>query len=315
VQTTFERFRALEPSGTDRQHPVRRDGPTPYPGRSYTESKPPLENIRNMKSIVLILSVAALAAVASAQTSAKPATATAKPVSTLGKSTTASSDLWWLKLPAGIPRVRGVIKTGFALHWEDIKIGTGPEAEPNKMYHVNYTGYLAATGQKFDSNFDRRPPVIGKDGKPVMGPDGKPELGEAQPFVFPQGFGRLIPGFDQGFTGMKIGGKRRIFIPWELAYGTRDIPAHGAEHPGIPPKSDLIFDVELVDVTDLPKPPERRFPPMVHPTPGAPPAHPVTPPPAAAPSTTAKPATPATAPATTAPATTPPAGSSQTPPK
>jgi peptidylprolyl isomerase len=186
------------------------------------------------------------------------------------------------------------------------------------MYHVNYTGYLAATGEKFDSNADRKAPVMGKDGKPQMGPDGKPVMGEAQPLAFPQGFGRLIPGFDQGFTGMKIGGKRRLFIPWQLAYGTRDIPGHPPDHPGIPPKSDLIFDIELVDVTEMPKPPQR--PQMPPPHPGAPPAgKPVTPgaapvpgaaptAPGAAPNANAAPnagAAPAAAPATTAPSTTP----------
>ncbi len=263
-----------------------------------------------MKCIAFILSVAAMAAAAGAQTSAKPATTstasattTTKTSSTTSKTAGTSAD-WWLRLPAGIPRVHGIVKTDFALRFEDVKIGTGAEAEPNKMYHVNYTGYLAATGVKFDSNSDRRPPKMGADGKPVMGPDGKPQLGEPQPLVFPQGFGRLIPGFDQGFTGMKIGGKRRIFIPWQLAYGTRDIPGR-PDHPGIPPKSDLIFDVELVDVTDMPKPPQRPMMPPPHPgaapTPGRPGAPGASPAPAPAP---AAGTAPAAAPATTAPGAT-----------
>ncbi len=151
----------------------------------------------------------------------------------------------------GPPPVEGIPEPLFTERYIDIKVGTGAPAEPQKLYKVQYTGYLAATGVKFDSSFDHRAPVL-KDGKPVMGPDGKPELGDPQPLIFPQGFGRLIPGFDQGFAGMRIGGKRRTFIPWQLAYGMRDIPAHGLEHPGIPPKSDLIFDVELLDVMDLP---------------------------------------------------------------
>ena len=60
--------------------------------------------------------------------------------------------------------------------------------------------------------------------------------------------GRVIPGFDYGLEGMKIGGKRRIFIPWQMAYGTaRSRPSRppGLTGPGIPAKSDLIFDVEL----------------------------------------------------------------------
>jgi peptidylprolyl isomerase len=70
--------------------------------------------------------------------------------------------------------------------------------------------------------------------------------------------GRLIPGFDQGFNGMRVGGKRRLFIPWQLAYGTRNLPDQPAKdnqpaHVGIPAKSDLIFDVELVDVGEMPQ--------------------------------------------------------------
>lgn len=180
------------------------------------------------------------------------------------------------KLPAGIPVVHGIVKSAFSLRYEDYKIGAGPLAEPNKVYHVLYTGYLAKTGAIFDSSADNRPPLM-KDGKPVIGADGKPELAPPQPLVFPQGFGRLIPGFDQGFEGMHVGGKRRLFVPWQLAYGTRAIPEHGPDHPGIPPKSDLIFDIELVSVTDMPAMPTR--PMIMPPHPGAvpPSAHPAAP--------------------------------------
>lgn len=197
----------------------------------------------------------------------------------------------------GIPVIHGIVKTAFSLKYEDYKIGNGPLAEPNKLYHVLYTGYLAATGQIFDSSEEHRAPVM-KDGKPEIGPDGKPELGPPQPFVFPQGFGRLIPGFDQGFAGMHVGGKRRIFVPWQLGYGMRDIPARGTEHPGIPPKSDLIFDVELVYVTEMPVMPKRRMGMPTHPP--MPPVHPAEP---------AKPG----APAGSAPAPSAPAADSATP--
>jgi len=153
-------------------------------------------------------------------------------------------------------KIQGVIKPLFTLRYEDYKIGTGAEAEPGKMYKVYYTGYRAADGVKFDSSFDHPgPPEKDVDGKPVLDADGKPKLGDPQPMAFPQGMGRLIPGFDQGFAGMKIGGKRRLFIPWQLAYGIRAIPDHGPGHPGIPAKSDLVFDVELVDVTEMPATP------------------------------------------------------------
>jgi peptidylprolyl isomerase len=168
-----------------------------------------------------------------------------------------------------------------------------------------------------------------------MGEDGKPKQGPVQPMPFPQGMGATIVGFDQGFVGMKVGGKRRIFIPWQMAYGTRSAPDHGPDHPGIPAKSDLIFDVELVEVAELPPMPNhggmmqgaRPMPgghPMLggHPMPPVNGAKPVTPglpasPDAAAkpavPPAASKPAAPAAAPAPAAPAATPvpaaPAGS------
>ncbi len=224
------------------------------------------------KTVFLLLLAASVAA---AQTATQPATHTA--TQSTHKAAVHHASARAGKLPPGIPVVHGVIHTAFSLRYQDYKIGTGPLAEPNKLYRVQYTGYLAATGQKFDSSYDHRAPVF-KDGKPVMGPDGKPELGEAEPLVFPQGYGRLIPGFDEGFTGMRVGGKRRIFVPWQLGYGTRAIPARG-DHPGIPAKSDLIFDVELVSVTDMPTMPPHPLPAPPHPgiTPGrpfAPPPHP-----------------------------------------
>ncbi|HET6170602.1 MAG TPA: FKBP-type peptidyl-prolyl cis-trans isomerase [Terracidiphilus sp.] len=200
-----------------------------------------------MKQVLIVL-LAASCAAAAAQTTAKPAASPQR--------ATNSRSASGMKLPAGVPAVHSVIKTAFSLRYQEIKIGTGAEAEPDKLYKVHYTGWLAADGRKFDSSYDHpRPPVLDKDGKPVMGDDGKPKLGEPQPIAFPQGFGRVIPGFDQGFHGMKIGGKRRLFIPWQLAYGARGRPGPDAAHPGIPPKSDLIFDVELMSVSDIQMPP------------------------------------------------------------
>jgi peptidylprolyl isomerase len=269
-----------------------------------------------MRYTAIALLLAASAFSAAAQTPAKPATTTAP------HPAAASSAI---KLPPGIPPVRGIVKAAFTLRYEDYKIGTGAVAEPNKLYKVHYTGYLASDGHKFDSSYDHPgQPERDKDGKPVMGPDGKPKMGEPQPMAFPQGMGRLIPGFDQGFEGMKIGGKRRLFIPWQLAYGARGRPGPDAAHPGIPPKADLIFDVELVDVTDMPTPPQRPgmggmpggrpMPPGTPPGTAPRPAAPGSAPGASAPGSSASPQTPATAPATTtpppataAPATPPPA--------
>jgi peptidylprolyl isomerase len=267
-----------------------------------------------MKLTVFALFMGASALAAAAQTPAKPAApAASAPAAVHHAAASASSAT---KLPPGVPPVKGIVKTAFSLHYEDYKIGTGALAEPNKLYKVHYTGWLAADGHKFDSSYDHPgAPVLDKDGKPVMGEDGKPKKGEPQPMAFPQGMGRLIPGFDQGFEGMKIGGKRRLFIPWQLAYGARGRPGPDAAHPGIPAKADLIFDVELVDVTDMPTPPSRPgmggmpggrpMPPGAAPGASAP-VKPTAPPaPGAAPSTApqSSPAAPAQpTPGTTAPA-------------
>ena len=215
-----------------------------------------------MNRFVLFLSLAALTAAASAQTpTAKPA-APAKPASSTTKPATAATPASapepqpWIKLPPGVPRVvHGLVKMPIALRYEDITVGKGAEGETGKLWHLKYTGWRAADGVKFDSWDMHSQPEMGPDGKPEMGPDGKPVMSDPEPIAIPQGVGRVIPGFDYGLEGMKIGGKRRIFIPWQMAYGTRAIPDRperpgSPASPGIPAKSDLIFDVELVDVTD-----------------------------------------------------------------
>lgn len=237
-----------------------------------------------MKSRLLLFCIATAIA-AQAQTTSKPATTPAKRVHHYAAYSP-------IKLPPGIPPVRGIVKTAVALRYQDIKIGTGPLGQDQQMWHVKYTGWRAADGVKFDSWEDHRKPIIGKDGKPEKGPDGKILLGDPEPLVFPHGVGRVIPGFDAGLEGMRVGGKRRIFVPWQLAYGYRAIPDHGPDHPGIPAKSDLIFDVELVSVSDLPKPPV--FMPRMMP-------HPVPPPAATQPAKPAAPAQPSTPPAATPP--------------
>jgi peptidylprolyl isomerase len=123
-------------------------------------------------------------------------------------------------VPKSIPAVTAPLKYAFALRYEDITIGTGDLADSGKIYKVHYTGWLE-DGTKFDSSVDR-----------------------GEPFEFPQGMHRVIPGWDQGFEGMHVGGKRRLFIPWQLAYGER------GQGP-IPPKANLIFDIELLDQHDI----------------------------------------------------------------
>ena len=154
--------------------------------------------------------------------------------------------------PSSPPQVRGMVKTAFSLRFIDIATGSGPEAEPNKMYKMHYTIWLAADGRKVDSSYDHRRPLLDSAGKPLLNADGKPQSGDPQPISIPQGMGRVIPGLDQGLSGMRIGGKRRLFIPWQLAYGVRGRPSPKPDSQGIPPQADLIVDVELIAVTELP---------------------------------------------------------------
>jgi peptidylprolyl isomerase len=171
------------------------------------------------------------------------------------------------------------------LGYVDIKPGTGAPALPHKWLTVQYDGYLV-DGTKFDSSADH-------PGTPFS-------------FLYGQlgGPGGAIPGWETGFSGMKVGARRRLFIPNELGYGARP-------QAKIPPRSMLIFDMTLVAVSDTdpnPKPPA----PVPHPStpnaaikptvPGAPAG--TTAPPATAPAAPAKPATPPAS-TTTPPSTTP----------
>lgn len=100
---------------------------------------------------------------------------------------------------------------------EDLKVGTGAEATTGKTVSVHYVGTLT-DGTKFDSSRDR-----------------------GEPFSFKLGNGDVIKGWDQGVAGMKVGGKRKLTIPPDLAYGSRAIGS-------IPANSTLVFEVELLAV-------------------------------------------------------------------
>jgi peptidylprolyl isomerase len=130
------------------------------------------------------------------------------------------------KLPSNIPAVSGEQKTAFALRHIDVVPGTGAPVEPRKCIYAHYTGWLV-DGTKFDSSRDTTP-------------TGQPRT----PISFPQGARRVIAGWDSGFEGMRVGGQRRLFIPYQLAYGELGRP------PVIPPKSELIFDVEVMAIAD-----------------------------------------------------------------
>lgn len=108
----------------------------------------------------------------------------------------------------------------------DTKIGTGKEATTGATVYMHYSGWLYRPlaknmhGKLFDSSIAR-----------------------GEPLDFVLGAGRVIKGWDQGIQGMKVGGKRTLIIPSDLAYGARPTPGSN-----IPPNSALIFDVELMDV-------------------------------------------------------------------
>ncbi len=225
--------------------------------------------INNLKHAAFIILVAS--AVAGAQTATKPTAPTAAKPATRAATTTVThpAAATAIKLPPGVPPVKARLQTAFSLRYQDIAIGTGADAAPHKMYSVHYTGWLASTGRKFDSSYDHPgPPLTDKDGKMVRDEKGQVQPGPPQPISFIQGTGRAIPGFDEGFTGMKVGGKRRIFIPWQMAYGELGREGPDAAHPGIPPKTDLIFDVELLDQKDFAMP--ANHPAMATPRPGTP---------------------------------------------
>ena len=102
------------------------------------------------------------------------------------------------------------------LKYWDIKVGTGPEVKTGDTVQMEYTGWLT-NGKKFDSN-----------------------AGTGRPFTVKLGAGDVIKGWDQGIPGMKVGGKRQLRIPPDLAYGAGGYPGV------IPPNSTLIFDVKLL---------------------------------------------------------------------
>ncbi len=224
-----------------------------------------------MKILSVVAVSGLLMGTAGAQTAAKPPVHHASAV----QHSTAHHAAATRPLPTGIPPVHGVVRTAFSLRYEDYKTGTGAEAEPGKLVKVLYTVWIASDGRLLDSTDQHREELKDADGKPVLDADGKPKLGEPQPFAFVLGMTHLIPGFAEGFDGLRVGGKRRLFIPWQLAYGANGKPGPDPAHPGVPPKADLIFDIELLDVADAPMMHGgMMMPGGVHPGGAMPPGHP-----------------------------------------
>jgi peptidylprolyl isomerase len=102
---------------------------------------------------------------------------------------------------------------------KEIVKGTGPEAKAGQPVTVNYVGVLYHGGKEFDASWKR-----------------------SEPFAFTLGKSQVIKGWDQGVAGMKVGGRRELIIPAELAYGKTGSP------PTIPPNAPLVFVVDLLAV-------------------------------------------------------------------
>jgi FKBP-type peptidyl-prolyl cis-trans isomerase len=109
-------------------------------------------------------------------------------------------------------------KAPSGLWYTDVAVGQGAEAREGSTVSVHYTGWLP-DGTKFDSSRDR-----------------------GEPFAFTLGAGQVISGWDEGVKGMKVGGRRKLVLPPQLAYG------EGGAPPAIPPGATLVFDVEVLDV-------------------------------------------------------------------
>lgn len=139
----------------------------------------------------------------------------------------------------------GPKKETISLLYSEITVGTGALVKRGAFLSVKYTGWLT-DGTKFDSSYDH--------------PGG-------EPFPLQYGAARVIPAWNTGFEGMRVGGKRRLYIPYQIAYGE-------AGRPPIPPRAMLIFDLEVAAQSDKAPEPVRVPPP--------PPAKPASAPPAGA---------------------------------
>jgi peptidylprolyl isomerase len=115
-----------------------------------------------------------------------------------------------------------LVTTRTGLQYVDLQPGPGPSPSPGTYVSVHYTGWFL-NKQKFDSSVDR-----------------------GTPFEFQLGAGQVIKGWDEGVASMKVGGKRRLVVPPNLAYGQQGMPG------AIPPNSTLVFDVQLIKFSATP---------------------------------------------------------------
>lgn len=118
----------------------------------------------------------------------------------------------------GSKKTEGMVTTTSGLQYEDLVVGKGALAQAGSRVSVHYTGWLE-DGTKFDSSLDR-----------------------GSPFEFTLGAGLVIKGWEEGVAGMRVGGKRKLIVPPQLAYG--ESGAGGV----IPPNATLTFEVELLAI-------------------------------------------------------------------
>lgn len=158
----------------------------------------------------LALAVAGCGSSSSTTSSSETATSTSSEESTAAKETESAKKKTKPKVtvPKGAPPKKLEVK--------DLEEGSGATAKSGDAVTVNYVGVNYKTGKEFDASWDR-----------------------GEPFTFTLGAGEVIPGWDQGVAGMKVGGRRELIIPPELGYGAAGAP------PAIPPNETLVFVVDL----------------------------------------------------------------------
>jgi peptidylprolyl isomerase len=168
-----------------------------------------------MKALMLIIAVCAGLLVAGCGSSDDSSTGSSESTGSNAAETTSESSAEKTKpkvtVPTGAPPKQ--------LEVEELEEGSGAEAKSGDKVTVQYVGVNYKNGKEFDSSWSR-----------------------SEPFSFSLGAGEVIPGWDQGVEGMKVGGRRELIIPPELAYGEAGAP------PAIAPNETLVFVIDLLEV-------------------------------------------------------------------
>jgi peptidylprolyl isomerase len=159
------------------------------------------------RPFLLVLALVAVIAVAGCGSDSEESSSKATPEAAAPPERTKPE----VTVPKGKPPEQLVVK--------DLEKGTGATAEPGKNVTVQYVGVSALNGRQFDASWDR-----------------------GEPFSFQLGAGSVIPGWDEGVKGMKVGGRRQLVIPPDLAYGPQGSP------PTIGPNETLVFVIDPLSV-------------------------------------------------------------------